>query len=237
MYQVYVPDYFSSMVVLTMNDLTSTARKIMESSGVNRLAVSENGVCTGMIILIDILRKVYIERQKGQNISRSGEMSKIMSFPVSGVMRALKNKVYPDTELSKALGMMLSQNLRGVPVVNMKDQPVGLLLRKDVLPMLLPQEGRGIVVNISGSGSFEKDDIIRSVEARLQRGYFYRGFREIKVRVKQVHESSGSEGRYEIAVSFVGNRPLRMKRTGFTVGNTLNDLMDDAERVLNQQTF
>ncbi|MCK4714258.1 MAG: CBS domain-containing protein [Candidatus Aenigmarchaeota archaeon] len=224
----------SKVPVCSPNDTLGTARRMMRSAGVDRLAVVGNGLCVGMVLLIDILRKTHIEHKRGGDLDIGGEVKKVMSFPVAGVMRELTDKVYPDTELSHALEMMLAHNLRGVPVLNMDDRSTGILLRKDVLSLLIPPSEKGIVVRVSGRGRFDRDEVIRVVESRLRKSYYYRGFKEIKVHVKEVHGSKGSKGRCEISIHFVGDRPLFMEQDGFSVSETINDLLDDAERVMEE---
>jgi CBS domain-containing protein len=218
------------------DDTVGTAMKFMRSSGVDRLAVVEEGVCIGMVLLIDILRKTHIEHKKGGVRDLGGEMKKTMAFPVLGIMRDIKNKVYPDTDLSSALSTMLDQNLRGVPVTNMENRPVGILLRKDILSRMITPSKKGLTVRVSGRGDFDRDEVIATVESQLKKGHHYKRLREIKVHVKQIHSSEGSEGKYEISMRFIGDKPMQMERTGFIIGDVISDMMDDAERVMDESS-
>jgi predicted transcriptional regulator len=220
----------------SLDDTLGTAMKFMRSSGVDRLAVVEEGVCVGMVLLIDILRKIHIEHKKGGVRDLGGEMKKTMTFPVSGVIRDIENKVYPDTDLSSALDVLLNQNLRGVPVTNMENRPVGILLRKDILSRMITPSEKGITVRVSGRGDFNRDDVILAVESQLRKSHHFKQFSEIKVHVKQIHSSEGSEGKYEISMRFIGDRPMQMERTCFIIGDAISDMMDDTKRVLDESS-
>ncbi|MFA5039092.1 MAG: CBS domain-containing protein [Candidatus Omnitrophota bacterium] len=107
--------------------------------------VSGEGKLIGMFTEKDVLRAIlpsYVS-QVGRFVYENGpktissKVAKLSRFKVSDLMRKEVVKVSGDTPVSEVAHIMLTQNVRRVPVVDSEDRIAGIVARADVLDWLL----------------------------------------------------------------------------------------------------
>lgn len=127
------------------NDSIGKALRVMQFYRIDRLpVVDEENKVEGMVLLIDILRVLSL--RKFDRLKFKPE--KLISTEVKGVLRKFHFKVREDTPVSQVIGHMLRERLKGTCVTNEKDEPVGIILRRDLLEKLRPS--RKLEVKFSG---------------------------------------------------------------------------------------
>lgn len=212
-------------------------RKLMDFNKVDRVpVVDENKKFLGMVLQIDILRRFYIQSDTGGRKDLRKGIQRVMSFPVKGVMRQIGRRIRTTDKISDALILMLSENLRGLTILNHDDEPAGLLLRRDILTLLAEEGEEGVLINISGAKleDFENQKIISLVSEKVNKIYRMEPrIREVKIHLKEVHGSEESEGKYEVDINIIGPRkPIQTESTGFDPTLVIDEMFDNIERIL-----
>jgi CBS domain-containing protein len=106
------------------------ARRILLDNNIGRLPVMENGALVGIITEHDIA--VSLRALKAQ-VSNSKQDNRIKNLLVEDIMSRGVITVNTDTPVQDVVSLMLEKNLGGVPVVNNKDELVGLITRRLLL--------------------------------------------------------------------------------------------------------
>jgi CBS domain-containing protein len=215
------------------------ARKLMDFNNIDRLPiVDEDNRFIGMVLQIDLLRRFYMRPDTGGKRDLRSGIQTVMSFPVKGVMREIGKRIRVTDKISDALILMLSENLRGLVILNHEDKPAGLLLRRDILSLLAEEGREGFVINLSGAKlqDFENQKIISLVSDKMNKIYrMAPRIREVKIHLKEVHGSEESEGKYEVNLSIIGPRkPIQTEAVGFDPFLVIDDLLDNVERILKE---
>jgi CBS domain-containing protein len=221
------------------NSTIGDVRKIMEFNKIDRVpVVDENTRFLGMVLQIDLLRKFYMQQDTGGQMDLRGGFESIMSFPVKGMMRSIDKKIRLTDKISDALILMLSENLKGLIILNHEDRPAGVLLRRDILSLLSEEGKEGIVITISGAKleDFENQKVMSLVSDKMGRIYkMDRRIREIKIYLKEVHGSEESKGKYEININLIGSKkPVQTQGIGFDPALVIDELLDNIERMLKE---
>ncbi|MCW1301075.1 MAG: CBS domain-containing protein [Candidatus Nanoarchaeia archaeon] len=127
------------------DDNIGKALRIMQFYRIDRLpVVDEQNKVEGIVLLIDILRVLSLKRFNKLKF----KPEKLISTEVKGVLRKLHFKVREDTPVSQVLTYMLKERLKGTYVTNERDEPVGIILRRDLLEKL--RSSRKLEVMFSG---------------------------------------------------------------------------------------
>lgn len=227
----------SDIPTCSENSTISDVRKTMDFNNIDRVPiVDDDNRFLGMVLQIDLLRRFYITSDLGGKMDLRKGIEKVMSFPVKGVMRDIGNKIRLTDKISDALILMLSENLKGLIILNHEDRPAGLLLRRDILSLLAEEGKEGVVINISGAKlkDFENQKIISLVSEKISKIYkIDQKIREIKIYLKEVHGSEESEGKYEVNINIIGPRkPIQTSGVGFDPSLVIDDLLGNIERIL-----
>jgi len=127
--------------VVTVSPLTliSHAHQKMKEYGIRRLPVVEGGKLAGIVTLGDIR-----EASPSDATSLSiWELNYLWSqLTVEKVMTRKVRSVRPDTSVIDAAEIMLTSKISGLPVVDEKDQLVGIMTESDIFKMLLASRDR-----------------------------------------------------------------------------------------------
>ena len=219
------------------NSTISDVRKIMDFNKVDRVPiVDEDNKFLGIVLQIDLLRRFYITSDTGGKKDMKKGIEKVMSFPIKGIMRDIGNKIRLTDKISDALILMLSENLKGIVILNHEDRPAGLLLRRDILSLLSEEGKEGFVINLSGAKlkDFENQKIISLVSEKISKMYkMDQKIKEIKIHLKEVHGSEESEGKYEVNMHILGlHKAIQTSGVGFDPSLIIDDLLGNIERIL-----
>ncbi|MDF1556696.1 MAG: CBS domain-containing protein [ANME-2 cluster archaeon] len=106
------------------------ARRIMLDNNVGRLPVLENGTLIGIITEHDIANGLRAFRDL---VEGSKQDNRIKNLLVEDIMSRGVISVDLDTMVKDGVTLMLDKNLGGLPVVNSKDEVMGLVTRRCLL--------------------------------------------------------------------------------------------------------
>lgn len=130
-------DAMRTPLTATPSDRLIHVRRVMLDRDVGRLPVMENGKLVGIVSERDVAKSLRAFRdlvQGGQQESR------VKNLLVSDVMSRGVKSIYVDTPLEEARKMMLEEDLGGMPVLNQKNEIVGMLTRRCFFDYLAKQK-------------------------------------------------------------------------------------------------
>lgn len=117
-------------IIVSPLDRVSHARHLIIDKNVGRLPVIENGKVVGIIAEDDI---AFAMRSFRDLVADNQQDSRIRNLLVADIMTRGVISVYANTPLSDAVQTMLEHDVGGVPVLNLEDELVGFLARRNVI--------------------------------------------------------------------------------------------------------
>jgi CBS domain-containing protein len=131
--------------------LAEAARKILETRYGGFPVVDEKGRLVGLLQVEELLPRPenvpfsdvealqlfgeWVDEDTLQEIYR-----RYQSTPVEAVMLKEIPRVHPEDPLGKALQVLLTTEVRHLPVVDQEDKVVGILTRSDILKLILGRQ-------------------------------------------------------------------------------------------------
>ena len=119
-----------SPIIVSPLDRVSHARHLIIDQNVGRLPVIENGKVVGIIAEDDI---VFAMRSFRDLVADNQQDSRIRNLLVGDIMTRGVISVYTNTPLSEAVQTMLENDVGGVPVLNLEEELVGFLARRNII--------------------------------------------------------------------------------------------------------
>ena len=116
------------------NDRLVHARRMMLDRDVGRLPVVESGRLVGIISERDIARSMRAFRDLNDTASK--QYARIFNILVSDVMTHDVQYVYVDTPLEEVKKIILEEDRGGLPVLNHREEVVGMITRRSILDYL-----------------------------------------------------------------------------------------------------
>lgn len=117
-------------IIVSPLDRVSHARRLIIDKNVGRLPVIENGKVVGIIAEDDI---AFAMRSFRDLVADNQQDSRIRNLLVGDIMTRGVISVYANTSLSEAVQTMLEHDVGGVPVLNLEDELVGFLARRNII--------------------------------------------------------------------------------------------------------
>ncbi|VVB68663.1 Inosine-5'-monophosphate dehydrogenase [uncultured archaeon] len=117
------------------NDRLVHARRMMLDRNVGRLPVVEAGRLVGIITERDVAKSLRAFRDLNDTASK--QYARIYNLLVSDVMTHDVSCVYTDTPLEEVKKIILSENRGGLPVLNRKEEVVGMITRRSLIDYLV----------------------------------------------------------------------------------------------------
>ena len=116
------------------NDRLVHARRMMLDRDVGRLPVVEGGRLVGIISERDIARSLRAFRDLNDTASK--QYARIYNILVSDVMTHDVQYVYMETPLEEVKKIILEEDRGGLPVLNHREEVVGMITRRSILDYL-----------------------------------------------------------------------------------------------------
>jgi len=117
------------------NDRLVHVRRMMLDRDVGRLPVVEAGRLVGIISERDVAKSLRAFRDMNDTASRQN--ARIDNILVSDIMTHDVKYVFTDTPLDEVKKIILTENRGGLPVLNRKEEVVGLITRRSLLDYLM----------------------------------------------------------------------------------------------------
>jgi CBS domain-containing protein len=116
------------------NDRLVHARRMMLDRDVGRLPVVEGGRLVGIISERDVAKSLRAFRDLNDTASK--QYARIYNILVSDVMTHDVQYVYVDTPLDEVKKIILEEDRGGLPVLNRREEVVGMITRRSILDYL-----------------------------------------------------------------------------------------------------
>ena len=117
------------------NDRLVHARRTILDRDIGRLPVVEDGRLVGIITEGDVARALRAFRDLNDTASK--QHARIYNILVSDVMTHDVKFVYTDTPLEEVKRIILTDNIGGLPVLNHREEVVGMITRRSILDYLV----------------------------------------------------------------------------------------------------
>ncbi|MFL5735228.1 MAG: CBS domain-containing protein [Chloroflexia bacterium] len=135
--EIFVMDWMTSPVYVIHTDTpVADAYNMMMQRSIRRLPVVEGERLVGIVTLGD-LREARPSPATSLSIYELNYL--LAKLTVAQVMTHNPFSITPDTSIQKAARIMLERKVGGLPVVNEKGKPVGIVTESDIFRMLVDQ--------------------------------------------------------------------------------------------------
>jgi CBS domain-containing protein len=109
------------------------ARRLMLDNNIGRLPVIENGNLVGIITERDVANSMMNFRTLVQN---NHQDERIRNLIVGDIMTQNVVSIRTNTPISELITLILDKNIGGVPVLNLKEELVGIVSRRGIIRRL-----------------------------------------------------------------------------------------------------
>ncbi len=129
----YAGEIMRDPISVSPAERVAHARRLILDKDIGRLPVVENGDLVGIITERDIARSFMNFRTL---VPDNQQDERIRNLIVSDIMTQNVKSVRTNTPLSEVIALMLDENIGGVPVLNLKDEMVGIISRRAIIKLL-----------------------------------------------------------------------------------------------------
>lgn len=220
--------------MLFENDSVAKAKRIMERYRLDSLPVlDKDRKYVGFLLSLDLLKRFFISPKIMGSRDARGDFQKAAEFPVSGVMRRSKETLSPMTSIEDTIKIMLSNKLKALPVINEKNEIVGIMLRRDIITHLRNQQPEKMLqIKFLGKKlDWEaQNDIVDTIKFHIKKlTTFCTDINGITVYIKEM----GEKKRYEVTLHVeCPVKPRVVKRSGFNLRAIITECLEIVERML-----
>ncbi len=137
----YAADLMKEAISVTPGERVSHARRLMLDSDIGRLPVIENGIVAGIITERDVANAMMNFRNL---VPDNHQDERIRNLIVADIMTNNVKLVRTNTPISEVVSLILNENIGGVPVLNLRDEMVGIISRRAIIKhlALMGQSGK-----------------------------------------------------------------------------------------------
>ena len=127
----------SRIVTIGFDDTLATVREIFAEASFHHLLVVEDGKLQGVVSDRDLLRAIspFID-----SVVESPRDLGTLNKRVHQIMSRKPLTLRPDSSLSEAVALFLSNTISCIPIVDAEFRPVGIVSWRDVLRYLVPMD-------------------------------------------------------------------------------------------------
>lgn len=137
----YAADLMKDAISVTPGERVSHARRLMLDRDIGRLPVIENGIVAGIITERDVANAMMNFRNL---VPDNHQDERIRNLIVADIMTHNVKLVRTNTPISEVVSLILNENIGGVPVLNLRDEMVGIISRRSIIKhmALMSQSGK-----------------------------------------------------------------------------------------------
>ncbi|WP_456435875.1 CBS domain-containing protein [Methanopyrus sp.] len=193
------------VITIHENDTIAKARAIMRDNGISRLpVVNDANKLRGIVTTTDIIREVIKPITRLGKMDRKGEKVPAFGHPVKNIMSSPCVRAEPDETLVDLCEKIVENGIRGMPIVNKFEEPIGVVTRRDILrkiPELMRK--RGVFVSLKGVDDVDDFTLVilrKSIAAAVQKLASMRpSIEAVEVHIKRYHEE-GNRHKYSVRI-------------------------------------
>jgi CBS domain-containing protein len=126
----YAAEIMKEPITVSTGDRVSHARRIMLDNDIGRLPIVENSDVVGIITERDVARSMMNFRDI---VPDNQQDVRIRNLIVGDIMTRNVKTVRTNTPIFEVISTLLSDNIGGVPVLNLKDEIVGVISRRGII--------------------------------------------------------------------------------------------------------
>ena len=137
----YAADLMKEAISVTPGERVAHARRLMLDRDIGRLPVMENGIVAGIITERDVANAMMNFRNL---VPDNQQDERIRNLIVADIMTNNVKLVRTNTPISEVVSLILNENIGGVPVLNLRDEMVGIISRRSIIKHLamMSQSGK-----------------------------------------------------------------------------------------------
>ena len=129
----YAADVMKEAISVSPGERVAHARRLMLDKDIGRLPVIENGIVAGIITERDVANGMMNFRNL---VPDNQQDERIRNLIVSDIMTHNVKTVRTNTPITEVISLILNENIGGVPVLNLRDEMVGIISRRSVIKHL-----------------------------------------------------------------------------------------------------
>ncbi len=133
----YAAEVMKEPITVSPNDRVSHARRVMLDNDIGRLPVVENSDVVGIITERDVAKAMMSFRAL---VPDNQQDERIRNLIVADIMKHNVISVKTNTPISEVISLMLSKNIGGVPVLNLRNEITGVISRRGIIRHLAMAE-------------------------------------------------------------------------------------------------
>jgi CBS domain-containing protein len=126
----YAAEIMKEPITVSPGDRVSHARRIMLDNDIGRLPIVENNDVVGIITEKDVARAMMNFRAL---VPDNQQDERIRNLIVGDIMTRNVISVRTNTPIMEVISILLKENIGGVPVLNLKDDLVGIVSRRGII--------------------------------------------------------------------------------------------------------
>ena len=126
----YAAEIMKEPISVSPGDRVSHARRIMLDNDIGRLPILENGDIVGIITERDVAKAMMNFRDL---VPDNQQDVRIRNMIVGDIMTRNVKSVRTNTPITEVISTLLNENIGGVPVLNLKDEMVGVISRREII--------------------------------------------------------------------------------------------------------
>jgi CBS domain-containing protein len=129
----YAAEIMKEPITVGPSDRVSHARRIMLDNDIGRLPIVENNDAIGIITEKDVARAMMNFRAL---VPDNQQDERIRNLIVGDIMTRNVISVRTNTPIMDVISLLIKENIGGVPVLNLKDELVGVVTRRGIVSHL-----------------------------------------------------------------------------------------------------
>ena len=126
----FAAEIMKEPITISSGDRVSHARRIMLDNDIGRLPIVENNDIVGIITEKDVARAMMNFRAL---VPDNQQDERIRNLIVGDIMTRGVKSVRTNTPIMQVISTLLNENIGGVPVLNLKDELVGVISRRGII--------------------------------------------------------------------------------------------------------
>ncbi|MDO8724492.1 MAG: CBS domain-containing protein [Candidatus Methanoperedens sp.] len=137
----YAADVMKEAISVTPGERVAHARRLMLDNDIGRLPVIENGILAGIITERDVANAMMNFRNL---VPDNQQDERIRNLIVGDIMTHNVKSVRTNSPISDVISLLLNDNIGGVPVLNLRDEMVGIISRRSIIKYLASMNQSGV---------------------------------------------------------------------------------------------